>query len=62
MSEYQPVPVSAAREIAAKFDKTMVVILAYDPAHQLTHTTSYGVSAFEKEQAASVGEPVPPTV
>lgn len=56
MDEYKQVPVAAAIEIAAKFDKSMVVILAWDPVHQLTHTTTYGVSAFEKEQAASVGE------
>lgn len=56
MPDYKPVPVEAARKIAVKFDKSMVVILAYDPAHQLTHTTTYGVSAIEKEQAAAAGE------
>lgn len=56
MSEYKPIPVEAAREIAAKYDKTMVVVLAWDPVHRLTHATSYGVSAFEKEQAAGVAD------
>lgn len=53
---YKPIPVEDAREIAAKYDKTMVVILAWDPKFQVTHTTTYGVSAFEKEQAAAAGE------
>lgn len=53
---YVPVPVEVAREIAGRFGKSMVVILAYDPAHQLTHTTTYGQSALEKERAADVGD------
>jgi len=53
---YHPVPVSVAVSIAENFQKSMVVILCYDPVHQKTHTTTYGVSAWEKEQAAAVGE------
>jgi hypothetical protein len=56
MAEYRPVPVQAAEYIAKTFNKSMVVVLAYDRVHAKTHTTTYGVSAIEKEQAAAVGE------
>jgi hypothetical protein len=56
MSEYKPVPVEAARRIAVNFDKAMVVILSYDRAFSVTHTTTYGVEAFDKENAAAAGE------
>ncbi|MBW3538729.1 MAG: hypothetical protein KY476_00515 [Planctomycetes bacterium] len=53
---YKPVPVEEARHIAARYSKSMVVILSYDPAAALTHTTTYGVAPEDKEQAADVGE------
>lgn len=56
MSEYQPVPVNVAKQIAESFQKSQVVILSYDQEHNLTHTTTYGVAAFDKEQAAAIGE------
>jgi hypothetical protein len=56
MPEYKPVPVDVARQIAEQCGKSMVVILSYDPAHQLTHTTTYGVEPSEKEMAADVGD------
>ena len=56
MRPYLPIPVNTAREISERYQKSMVVILAYDPEHQKTHTTTYGVSAFEKENAAACGE------
>ncbi len=56
MAEYLPVPVVEASRIADDFGKSMVVILAYDPIHQLTHTTTYGVSPADKELAATVGD------
>lgn len=56
MDRYRDIPVSVAREIAAGYKKTMVVILAYDPVHELTHTTTYGVSPYEKVRAAEVGD------
>lgn len=52
---YQAIPVIVARMIAEKYAKNQVVILAWDAMHGLTHTTTYGVSAFEKENAAAVG-------
>jgi hypothetical protein len=56
MSEYVPIPVHTAKSIADNYAKSMVVILAYDPIFQVTHTTTYGKDAWEKEQAAAVGE------
>src|SRR5690348_10243029 len=53
---HTPIPVETAREIATKFRKSMVVILAYDPASMMTHTTTYGVEPADKERAADVGE------
>lgn len=53
---YVPIPVAVAREIAARYQKSQVVILAWDPVHELTHTTTYGVEPDEKERAAEVGD------
>lgn len=55
MSEYVPVPVEAAREIAQKFAKDIVVIVATDRAHDQIHTTTYGRSQFDKIHAAELG-------
>src|SRR5512146_3127903 len=55
-STYIPVPVEAAKAIAEQYQKDAVVVLSWDQAHQLTHTTTYGKSAFDKENAAAVGE------
>lgn len=56
MSEYIAVPVQAAKDVAEKYAKQMVVILCYDREHGLTHTTTYGVMPFDKENAAAAGE------
>jgi hypothetical protein len=53
---HTPVPVEAAVHISHTYGKSMVVILAYDPLSQLTHTTTYGRTAVEKETAARAGE------
>ena len=50
---YHEVPVTVARAIAENFSKSQVVILAWDSVHQLTHTTTYGVTAADKENAAA---------
>lgn len=55
-TKYQPVPVETAKSIATEFNKSMVVILSYDAASGQTHTTTYGVSAVDKENAAAAGE------
>ncbi len=56
MEPYLQVPVSVARDIAERFSKSQVVILCYDADHEMTHTTTFGRSAFDKENAAAVGE------
>jgi hypothetical protein len=53
---YLPIPVGVALQIAEQFQKSQVIILAWDPVHQLTHTVTYGVSAFDKENAAAAGQ------
>lgn len=55
VDQYKPVPVDVAKQIADRFDKAMVVILAYDVAHELTHTTTYGTTEYGKENAAGAG-------
>lgn len=56
MGKHTEVPVDAAIEIATTYAKTMVVILAYDPASKRTHVTTYGVEPEDKERAAEVGD------
>lgn len=53
---YKPVPVSVAQAIALTYDKSQVVVLTYDPVYQCTHTTTFGVEPFDKENAAAAGE------
>lgn len=57
MSEpYQPVPISAAADIARQYAKQIIVILACDTAHNMTHYTSFGVSPEEKIHAANLAD------
>ena len=56
MSEYAPVPVTAAKHIAETYAKSIVIICAWDDPHQLLHTTIYGVSPADKVNAAHGGE------
>lgn len=53
---YIPVPVEAARDIAEKYGKSIVIIFSYDPAHGLLHTTTYGTDPQNKAWAAQGGE------
>ena len=54
-STYVEVPVSAAREIAERYQKDIVIINAWDAVHQLIHTATYGVTAVDKRFAAHGG-------
>ena len=54
--QYCPIPVATAKEVAQRFRKDWVVILAYSRAHNLTHTTTYGVLPEDKVNAATAGE------
>jgi hypothetical protein len=56
MKPYKPVTVSAAVKIAETFEKSRVVILSYDTAHELTHVTTYGTTPEDKLLAASAGD------
>lgn len=56
MSEYTPVPVEAAKNIAEKFGKSIVIVFSHDPIHGMMHTTTYGVDPQDKAWAARGGE------
>jgi hypothetical protein len=55
-SNYKAIPVSEALRVAEAYEKSMVVITAWDPKAQLVHTTTYGKDATDKELAALLGE------
>lgn len=54
--QHKPIPVAEAKRIAEQYSASRVVILAYQPASGLTHTTTYGVSPKDKEDAADAGD------
>lgn len=53
---YVPVPVEAAAEIGKRYDKDIVVICAWDFAHGMLHTTTWGAAPLDKHHAAVAGE------
>lgn len=56
MEDYKPIPVKAAVDIAKGYDKSVVIIVAWDPIHGLLHTTTFGITDAEKQWAATGGE------
>ena len=54
--KYMPIPVKAAKDIAEKYEKCIVIINAWDNVHGLLHITTYGVSEQDKLNAASGGD------
>jgi hypothetical protein len=57
MSEYyREVPVDEARKISSLYLKHLVIIFAWDDAHKLLHTTTYGSTPHFKIAAARGGE------
>lgn len=54
--KYIPVPVKAAKEIAEKYDKAIVIVNTWDTTNGLLHTTTYGASEAQKLQAAKGGD------
>lgn len=56
MSTYQPVPVLVASQIGEQFAKDQVIVLAWDAASGLVHTTTWGRSEQDKWMAAQGGE------
>ncbi len=53
---YKPIPTAEAKTLAGHYDKSIVIIFAWDPVHGLIHTTTYGVSEQDKDWAAKGGE------
>lgn len=53
---YRAVEVEAAAEIAGRYRKHVVVILAVDREYGMIHTTSYGVGAEDKIEAATIAD------
>lgn len=56
--KYKPVPITAAREIAKRFDKDQVIVVAWDGVHKKEHVTTYGVNKEQCRQAALGGDRV----
>lgn len=54
--DYVPVPTIAAREVAERYAKDAVVVVAIDGRHGRTHVTTYGTTAAAKDFAAALGE------
>lgn len=54
-SKYKDIPISAAQEIANKFDKDQVIIVTWDKTHGRTHVTTYGKTLEECKLAADGG-------
>ena len=50
------IPVAAARMIGHDYNKSLVVILAYDPHENRLHTVTWGREAQEKSLAAEAGD------
>ncbi len=53
--EYKEVPISAAEEIAERFDKDQVIIATWDAKFGVTHITTFGKGKENKVQAAQGG-------
>lgn len=58
MPEYQPVPVAAAKELADRYAKDLVVVAAGDHAFGKLHFTTWGRSAADKAAAAGLADEV----
>jgi hypothetical protein len=55
VSRYKSIPIKAARDIAAAYDKDQVIIVTWDKLHGTTHVTTYGKTTEECIQAAKGG-------
>ncbi|HEX8313291.1 MAG TPA: hypothetical protein VF614_18335 [Chthoniobacteraceae bacterium] len=57
--DYVPVPIEAAKRIAADFDKQQVAIWTYDAAHRTQHVTTFGgPSLSDSFRAAEAGNAI----
>ena len=55
MSKYKSIPITVAKEIASKYDKSQVIVITWDKLHNTTHVTTYGKTIEDCEQAAKGG-------
>ncbi len=55
MGKYKRIPVTAAKEIAKKYDKDQVIVITWDKAHGMMHVTTYGKTVEDCKQAAEGG-------
>ncbi len=56
--KYKPIPITAARDIAKRFDKQQVIVVAWDAVHGKEHVTTYGTTKVACAQAALGGNKV----
>jgi len=56
IQNHTPIPVLEAKKISDQYNKSIVIIAAWDPNSGLLHVTTYGVSENEKVEAALGGE------
>lgn len=50
------IPVAIATQVAEKFEKAIVLIVAWDAVYGTTHIVTYGVTPEQKEMAALGGD------
>lgn len=55
MAKYQSIPIATAKDIARKYGKSQVIIVAWDPVFGKEHVTTYGATVKDCEQAALGG-------
>lgn len=55
---YKNVPISAAKEIAKKYNKAQVLLLCWEEETGLTHITTYGINKKHCDMAAAGGQVV----
>jgi hypothetical protein len=54
--KYKQVPISAAKELAKKYDKQEVIILSVDREFDKVHITTYGINPHYCHNAKVTGE------
>jgi len=58
MDKYKRIPITCAKEIAKKYNKQEIVIMARDYNHELVHITTYGVNKKACRQSAENGRQI----
>ena len=52
---YKPIPISAAKLIADRYEKDQVIVIAWDYKYGKTHVTTFGKTVDDCSQAAIAG-------